>query len=87
VWLGSSDLMHRNLDRRVELLVQVIDSGQEAMLLRLFKMAMDESTASWWLDESGSWARHHLDSSGKPLRDLQAYLVGSRRGGQVRSDE
>jgi polyphosphate kinase len=87
VWLGSSDLMHRNLDRRVELLVQVIDSGQEAMLLRLFNMAMDESTASWWLDESGSWERHHLDSSGKPLLDLQAYLVGSRRGGQVRSDE
>src|SRR5579859_4193154 len=82
VWLGSSDLMHRNLDRRVELLVRVSDPGHEATLRGLLNMAMDDATASWWLDENGNWTRHHLNQSGEPLHDLQAYLVGLRRGGR-----
>ena len=82
VWLGSSDLMHRNLDRRVELLVRVSDPGHEATLRGLLNMALDDATASWWLDQQGTWTRHYLDSSGEPLRDLQAYLVGLRRGGR-----
>jgi polyphosphate kinase len=79
-WLGSSDLMHRNLDRRVELLVRVGDQGHEATLRSLFTRAMDEGTASWWLAADGSWTRHHLNSSGAPLLDLQAHLVDTRRG-------
>src|SRR5579875_3405825 len=82
VWLGSSDLMHRNLDRRVELLVRVTDPGQEATVGGLLTMAMDEGTASWWLDAEGAWTRHHLSASGDPLRDLQATLVQARRGGR-----
>jgi polyphosphate kinase len=86
VWLGSSDLMHRNLDRRVESLVRVGDRGHEATLSELFGLAMDEGTASWWLDSDGCWTRHHLDSSGAPLLDLQAYLAGTGRGGRPRAD-
>jgi polyphosphate kinase len=82
IWLGSSDLMHRNLDRRVELLVRVSDPGHEATLRGLLNMAMNDATASWWLDQEGTWTRHYLDSSGEPLHDLQAYLVGQRRGGR-----
>ncbi|HEX4062366.1 MAG TPA: RNA degradosome polyphosphate kinase [Streptosporangiaceae bacterium] len=82
VWLGSPDLMHRNLDRRVELLVRVGDQGHEATLRELFGVAMDEGTASWWLAPDGSWTRHHLDSSGAPLLDLQAHLVQIRRAGR-----
>jgi polyphosphate kinase len=81
VWLGSSDLMHRNLDRRVELLVRVGDRGHAATLSELFAMAMDEGTASWWLGADGGWTRHHLDSSGAPLLDLQAFLAGTGRPG------
>ncbi|HEY2549956.1 MAG TPA: RNA degradosome polyphosphate kinase, partial [Streptosporangiaceae bacterium] len=82
VWLGSSDLMHRNLDRRVEVLVRVADSGQQAMLRDLLGLAMDPGTASWWLDSDGQWARHHLSSDGEPLRDLQDHLIQIRRGGR-----
>jgi polyphosphate kinase len=80
VWLGSSDLMHRNLDRRVETLVRVGDRGHQKTLRDLLAMAMDDSTASWWLGPDGLWTRHHLAGDGTPLRDLQAYLVQIRRG-------
>jgi len=75
VWIGSADLMHRNLDRRVESRVRVIDPAQKAELRSLIDLAMDETTASWWLAADGIWTRHHLDSSGQPLRDLQQYLL------------
>jgi polyphosphate kinase len=79
VWIGSADLMHRNLNRRVESLVQVKDPAQQADLRDLIALAMDEATASWWLDADGSWTRHHQDSSGQPMRDLQQYLSARMR--------
>jgi polyphosphate kinase len=80
VWIGSADLMHRNLDRRVELLVRVTDRAQQAELRGLISEAMDECTSSWWLGQDGSWTRHHLDASGAPLRDLQTHLIRAMQG-------
>jgi polyphosphate kinase len=80
VWIGSADLMHRNLDRRVETLVRVADPAHRAELRGLIDMAMDETTASWWLDSDGTWTRHHLDDSGAPLNDIQEYLIRTRQG-------
>jgi polyphosphate kinase len=79
VWIGSADLMHRNLDRRVELLVRVTDAHQMQELRTLINRAMDHGTASWWLGPDGNWTRHHLDESGAPLLDLQAYLIRTRQ--------
>ncbi len=80
VWIGSADLMHRNLDRRVETLVRVADPAHRAELSGLIDMAMDETTSSWWLDSDGTWTRHHLDASGAPLNDIQEYLIRTRQG-------
>jgi len=80
VWLGSADLMHRNLDRRVETLVRVTDPAHQAELRGLIDMAMDDTTATWWLDSDGTWTRHHLDASGAPLNDIQEYLIRVRQG-------
>jgi polyphosphate kinase len=71
--------MHRNLDRRVECLCRVKRSDQQQELRQLIELAMDDATSSWWLAGDGTWTRHHLDAEGKPLRDLQQYLL-SRRG-------
>ncbi|HUY52918.1 MAG TPA: RNA degradosome polyphosphate kinase [Streptosporangiaceae bacterium] len=79
VWIGSADLMHRNLDRRVESLCRVKNTEQQQELRSLIGLAMDESTSSWWLSGDGTWTRHHLDTEGKPLRDLHQYLL-QRRG-------
>jgi polyphosphate kinase len=80
VWMGSADLMHRNLDRRVELLIRVTDPVQKAELRGLIGLAMDDEVASWWLDPEGTWVRHHLDSDGTPLIDLQEHLIRFRQG-------
>ena len=79
VWIGSADLMHRNLDRRVEALCRVKTPAQQQELRALIDLAMDDGTSSWWLAGDGTWTRHHLDAEGKPLRDLQQYLL-ERRG-------
>ena len=75
VWIGSADLMHRNLDRRVEALVRLVDPDHLAEIDALFTRAMDDRTSSWWLDSSGEWTRHHLDGSGHPLDDMQNRLM------------
>jgi polyphosphate kinase len=80
VWIGSADLMHRNLDRRVELLIRVADEGQRSELRELIDLAMNPRVASWWLAADGTWTRHHLDDDGAPLADLQELLISTRRG-------
>jgi polyphosphate kinase len=78
-WIGSADLMHRNLDRRVEVLVRVPTAQHVDELERLIEKGFAESTASWWLAADGTWTRHHLDESGEPLADLQTTLIRLHR--------
>jgi polyphosphate kinase len=78
VWIGSADMMHRNLDRRVELLVRVSDPAHRARLRRLIDTAMDPQISSWWLSVDGTWTRHHLDADGNSLTDIQDLLVKQR---------
>lgn len=75
VYIGSADMMHRNLDRRVEALVRLTSPDHLAELDALFDLAFDPKTASWSLAEDGDWTRHHLDDAGKPLIDLQNKLM------------
>ncbi|MFC6880452.1 MULTISPECIES: RNA degradosome polyphosphate kinase [Actinomadura] len=78
VWIGSADLMHRNLDRRVEALVAVTDRAQRADLVELLDLAMDDGTRSWWLAGDGAWTRPEPAEGTAPL-DIQSHLVRSRR--------
>ncbi|ROS31670.1 RNA degradosome polyphosphate kinase [Cellulomonas sp. PhB150] len=78
VFIGSADLMHRNLDRRVEALVRIADHDQVAELVDLIDESMDEGTASWHLDADGLWTRHAQGPDG-PLVDLQALLIQRQR--------
>jgi len=78
-WIGSADLMHRNLDRRVEVLVKVPSRGHVDELSALLDRAFDPGTASWWLGPDGEWERHHHASDGKALTDLQSSLIAAHR--------
>ncbi len=77
IYIGSADMMHRNLDRRVEALVRVTSARHMRSLAKLMDSAMSESTACWHLQGDGRWERHHLDADGAPLQDLQAGLIAS----------
>ena len=78
-WLGSADLMHRNLDRRVEALVRLPGTAQVEEIDRILDIAFDDGTASWWLQPDGSWTRHFLDEHGSPLIDMQETLIATKR--------
>jgi polyphosphate kinase len=71
VFIGSADMMHRNLDRRVEALVRVTAEQHLKELSDLFDLAMNDGTSSWWLGPDGEWTRHSVDENGKALVDLQ----------------
>ena len=71
MYIGSADMMHRNLDRRVEALVQITRASHITELSRYFDLAMDENTSTWHLGADGGWVRHHIGEDGKPLVDVQ----------------
>ncbi|MEN2740344.1 RNA degradosome polyphosphate kinase [Microbacterium sp. X-17] len=77
VYIGSADMMHRNLDRRVEALVRVVASDQLAQLDDLFSLAMSDDTSSWWLGSDGEWTRHSTGEEGQPLLDLQDHTMAN----------
>ncbi|WP_341973895.1 RNA degradosome polyphosphate kinase [Microbacterium sp. LWO13-1.2] len=76
VYIGSADMMHRNLDRRVEALVRVTDPAHLKDLLMFFDLALDPGTISWHLGAEGAWERHAVDANGNPLVDLQDQTMG-----------
>jgi polyphosphate kinase len=80
VYIGSADMMHRNLDRRVEALVRLGDTRHVEQLMRLLETSMDPGTASWHLMPDGRWERHHLAEDGTPLADLQSGLIAAHGG-------
>jgi polyphosphate kinase len=55
VWIGSADLMHRNLDRRVEVLVQVPSVDNVTQVCDLLDLAFAGSTFAWELGHAGEW--------------------------------
>ncbi|HEY3895116.1 MAG TPA: RNA degradosome polyphosphate kinase [Pseudonocardiaceae bacterium] len=76
-WIGSADMMHRNLDRRVEVLVRVADPARTAELDVILASALDPATRCWVLEADGSW--RPSPSDGSNVRDHQAQEIRRHR--------
>jgi polyphosphate kinase len=79
-WIGSADMMHRNLDRRVEVLVRVADPALTAELDAVLASALDPATRCWVLSADGSW--HPSPSAGSTVRDHQEQEIRRHRRGE-----
>lgn len=80
VFIGSADMMHRNLDRRVEALVRLSQPDHIRELNGLFDLAMSENVASWYLSADGTWTRHQTMDNGAILVDLQDQIMKEVHG-------
>jgi polyphosphate kinase len=80
VYIGSSDMMHRNLDRRVEVLVKLPNQAAVDQVSALLDLAFDAHTSAWELGPDGTWTRN-TSPDDEPLIDLQETLISrhSRR--------
>ncbi|SNR35526.1 polyphosphate kinase [Haloechinothrix alba] len=76
-WIGSADMMHRNLDRRIEVLVNVIDAKLTEQLDEILDSALDPATRCWVLTSTGEWTPS--PSSGSQVRDHQTELLNKHK--------
>ncbi|MGW5571172.1 RNA degradosome polyphosphate kinase [Nocardia thailandica] len=81
-WIGSADMMHRNLDRRVEVMVQVKDPRLTDQLAVALDSALDPMTRCWVLGADGTWQASPQDAAPDQVRDHQEFLMRLRRPNQ-----
>ncbi|MDJ1369965.1 RNA degradosome polyphosphate kinase [Gulosibacter molinativorax] len=70
IYIGSADMMHRNLDRRIEALVRLTDPDHLRTVTELFDLGMSDDSATWHLNSDETWTRHHVSDQGEPLTDV-----------------
>ncbi len=75
VFIGSADMMHRNLDRRVETLVKIVQPDQIEQLRTILNLGFSDEIASWHLQADGAWLRKSTAASGEKLADLQDQMM------------
>jgi polyphosphate kinase len=74
-WIGSADMMHRNLDRRVEVLLRVSERPARR-LAEVLDSCLDPATRCWVLHSDGSWVPSpDAESGNSPVRDHQAEMM------------
>ena len=78
VFMGSADLMHRNLDRRIETLIRITDPDMKAHLVNLVATACSDETQSWRLGPDG-WDHVTVGADGEKLAHVQDKLMAKAR--------
>lgn len=73
-WIGSADLMGRNLDRRVESLIRVDRKEHHIRLQGILDLGLSDQTSSWELTGK-QWVRRSCDEQGKPLKDVHTIMI------------
>ena len=71
-WIGSADLMHRNLDRRVECLVRIYNQPHVEQLKEILDIGLSDNTQSWHLNGQ-AWNRRSVSETGALLLDAHSH--------------
>src|SRR5262245_43396924 len=65
-WIGSADLMPRNLDRRIEVLAPVEDARLRARIAAILDALLADTRFAWKLGADGTWSRV-VSGDGRPV--------------------
>jgi polyphosphate kinase len=84
-YIGSADLMPRNLDHRVEALTPVGDPQLQRRLDEILDACLDEATPAWELLPDGSWKKRGSGTGAPVWQRLQELAVARGRPGSVPS--
>lgn len=74
-FIGSADVMERNLDRRVEALIRVDQEEHKAELKMILDLSVSPRFRMWEMTEDDSWHYIKNGPEGKPLEDFQEYFI------------
>ncbi|PRZ43486.1 polyphosphate kinase [Antricoccus suffuscus] len=74
IFIGSADLMHRNLDRRVEVLTRVTDTIARGRIKAMIDRILDVDIIAWDLQPDGTWISS-TEGSTVPMSDYQSELI------------
>ena len=55
IYIGSADMMQRNLRHRIEILVPILDATIKEYLIKLTKMYLKSDSNTWEMDSRGNW--------------------------------
>ena len=78
-WIGSADLMNRNLDRRIETLTSIQAQSHKEQINQLLSLYLSPEVKRWQMDSEGLWKRVLLSEANEELMDIQEYLIGESR--------
>ena len=74
-YIGSADMMHRNLDRRVESLVRIESDKHKVRLKGILDDSLSDQYSTWKLAENNKWVRQISDADGKYLVNFQDHFI------------
>ena len=74
MFMGSADMMSRNLDRRIEVLAPVLDENIRRTLLGVLRLQLADNMQAWELRSSGAYVRLHPAEGGEPVNSQELLL-------------
>ncbi len=74
-FIGSADMMHRNLDRRVESLVLIESEKHKQRLAAILDDSVSDKYSTWKLTNENNWVRNIKDHEGNYLVNFQDHFV------------
>jgi polyphosphate kinase len=82
-WIGSADMMARNLDNRVELIAPVEDPAAAAEIQEVLDLQLADTALAWELGPDGSWSRVAPEPGEAPLNSQEALMERASRAARL----